>query len=90
MRWRRAFLTLTMPLAAYVTYDYLTPEQLLIRNLRTLACGLRILINYKVLFSQENMNQIHDDTARAIYEMCRDNDGLYVKFGQGVAASEHM
>jgi aarF domain-containing kinase len=81
MRWRRAFIALAMPMTAYTAYDYLTPEQLLIRNLRTLSCGVKILINYKLRYTPENMNQIHEESARTIYELCLANDGLYVKIG---------
>lgn len=33
---------------------------------------------------------MHENVAKDIYETCIKNDGLYVKFGQGIAASEHM
>ncbi len=62
-------------------YDYNTREQVAIRNLRTVWCGMKLLYNYKIRFSEDNFNEIHETTARDIYELCKTNDGLYVKFG---------
>ena len=42
---------------------------------------MKLLYNYKIRFSEDNFNEIHDTTARDIYELCKTNDGLYVKFG---------
>ncbi|EAR86296.1 ABC1 family protein (chaperonin), putative (macronuclear) [Tetrahymena thermophila SB210] len=81
---------LGLGMAGYAGYDYTTREKIMWRNLRTLKAGAVILINYKWRFSPENVEQIHEETAEELYNMCRENDGLYVKFGQAVAASEHM
>ena len=31
--------------------------------------------------NETNINEIHEKTAKSIYETCYNNDGLYVKFG---------
>lgn len=54
--------------AAFLVYDCLTPEKIMIRNLNTIKCGLVILYNYKIRFNAENFNEVHEDTARTIYE----------------------
>ena len=46
-----------------------------------------ILYNYKIKINSTNVHEIHEETAKLIYETCYKNDGLYVKFGQLSAAS---
>ena len=70
-----------MAAVSAVAYDYNTKEQVIIRNYRTMMCGLRLLYNYKIRFGPDNVNEIHENTAKDIYEICKKNDGLYVKFG---------
>lgn len=65
-------------------------RQLLLRSLRTIRCGLNILYQYKVRFDATNANEIHELIAKDIYETCLHNDGLFVKFGQGMAAMDHL
>lgn len=84
------FKLLTLGVAGYAGYDYTTRERIFWRNLRTLKAGLVIIYNYKWRFSPENVDTIHEETAKELYNMCMENDGLYVKFGQGVAATEHL
>lgn len=67
--------------AAYCVYDFNTDEQLILRSMRTLSVGFQLLYNYKIKFSPENVDTVHDDMARALYNLCNNNDGLYVKFG---------
>jgi len=97
MTFRNARRLLFGVVAAATVYDCLTPEKILIRNLNTLRCGFWILWNYKVKFDANNFMEIHEATAKDIYESkrlgyaaCLYNDGLYVKFGQGMAASDHV
>ncbi|EGR28453.1 chaperonin, putative [Ichthyophthirius multifiliis] len=75
---------------SYLIYDYNSQDRILYRNLRTLKTGFIILYNYKIRFSPENVNQIHEETAAEIYNLCKSNDGLYVKFGQQIAAQDHI
>lgn len=67
--------------AGYAGYDYSTREKIFWRNLRTLKAGAVILYNYKWRFNPECVDTIHEETAEELYNMCRENDGLYVKFG---------
>jgi len=65
-------------------HDYFfTEEQIYTRNFRALKVGIKILYYYKIKFSpeNENVNYIHETIAKDLYEMCKINDGLYVKFG---------
>lgn len=58
--------------------------------MRTLLSGLKILYYYKVKFDQDNISNVHETVARDLYHLCLFNDGLYIKFGQQVAASDHI
>lgn len=49
--------------------------------MRTLRVGISIIINYKFRFTPETVDEIHEYTAHDIYNLCKTNDGLYVKFG---------
>jgi len=42
---------------------------------------MKILYNYKIKFSSENFENIHNNVAQDIYNLCVKNDGLYVKVG---------
>jgi aarF domain-containing kinase len=76
--------------AAYVAYDSTTREKNILRCARTIRCGLNVLYQYKIRFSAENSNEVHEIVARDIYETCKENDGLYVKLAQGLSAMEHI
>lgn len=41
-------------------------------------------------FDANNAEEVHEIIAKDIYTTCIKNDGLYVKFGQGIAASDHL
>lgn len=66
------------------------PRKILSRNLRTIRCGLNILYQYKWRFDASCAEEVHEAIAKDIYETCIRNDGLYVKFGQGIAATDHL
>lgn len=68
-------------LGCIIGYDYTTPEKMIQRNLRTLKAGAKILYNYKLRYGPECVQTIHEDTAYELYCLCKENDGLYVKFG---------
>ena len=58
---------------------------------------MHILYGYKIAFNEENYLDIHESIAKDIYESnwdltvaCIENDGLYVKFGQGIATMDHI
>ncbi|CAD8165848.1 unnamed protein product [Paramecium pentaurelia] len=81
--------SLGLGLAAF-GYDEYNESKIIRRNANTIRCGLNILYQYKIRFNAENANDVHETVAKDIYETCIRNDGLYVKFGQGIAASEHL
>ena len=55
------------------------------RSLRTFWVIGWVGLDYKLNFRPEKTDQIenlHERTANAIYSLCRKNGGLYIKFGQ--------
>jgi aarF domain-containing kinase len=58
------------------------------RNIRTFYTGAIITLDYKLNFNKEKANEIndlHERTARRILNLCKENGGLYIKFGQQMA-----
>ena len=55
-------------LALILGYDALTEEKIILRNLNTIRCGLKILYNYKIRFNANNYLEVHEDVAKDIYE----------------------
>ncbi|KAJ3035918.1 hypothetical protein HDV00_003319 [Rhizophlyctis rosea] len=59
------------------------------RNLRTITAGLIILADYKLNFvpgKVDEIDQLHERTAKRILDVCQKNGGLYIKFGQQIAS----
>ena len=54
------------------------------RSLRAGGVGVYTIFNYKVLWSPERASEINEKVARAITNCCLENEGLYVKIGQGL------
>jgi aarF domain-containing kinase len=70
---------------AFDEYCYYSTIQ---RNLKTLAAGIIITIDYKLNFKASKADQIdalHERTAKRILDVCRSNGGLYIKFGQQIS-----
>jgi aarF domain-containing kinase len=58
------------------------------RNVKTLYTALHVTIDYKWNFVPEKSEQIsdlHRRTAQRIFKLCKDNGGIYIKFGQQLA-----
>lgn len=80
-------------LTASITTIYLLDKyayySTLERNLRTLFVGGAIALDYKLNFNPQNAQHISDLHARVcdrVLKLCRENGGLYIKFGQQMAA----
>ncbi|KAJ3053344.1 hypothetical protein HK097_004482 [Rhizophlyctis rosea] len=61
----------------------------LTRNVRTISAGLIILADYKLNFTPgkvDEIDQLHERTAKRILDVCQKNGGLYIKFGQQIAS----
>ncbi|KAJ3390954.1 hypothetical protein HDU92_000206 [Lobulomyces angularis] len=73
--------------------DYFLLDNSLKRNLRTLSYGALITADYKLNFTignAEKIGSLHKRTAERISYVCRENGGLYIKFGQQIASLNHV
>lgn len=54
------------------------------RSMRAGGVGLFTIVNYKFLWSPETSHEVNARVARAISNVCLENEGLYVKIGQAI------
>lgn len=73
---------------ALYAYDELALCQVIQRSLRAAWCGAAIFIDYKLLWTPYNASEVHSRVARRIVDTCKQNEGLYVKFGQVMGSME--
>ncbi|KAI8905149.1 ABC1 family-domain-containing protein [Gorgonomyces haynaldii] len=75
-------------LAGFFVYDNAFNYSTFTRNIKTVYTAAIVAIDYKINFNKEKSNQIaelHSRTATKIFELCKANGGLYIKFGQQLA-----
>ena len=60
------------------------------RNLRTIWAAVMITCDYKFFANPQNISEIHTKVAKRILTVCKKNSGLYIKFGQGINAMNHV
>ena len=54
------------------------------RNFRTVVAGVLITLDYKLNFQPgdpSKIDQLHQRVAERIFNVCKKNGGLYIKFG---------
>jgi len=59
------------------------------RNVKTVYNGAIIAVDYKFNFRPDNaasIENIHERVAKRLFEVCRDNGGIYIKMGQAIAS----
>lgn len=62
----------------------------LMRSARTFATGLYVALDYKINFREDpwfahDVTEVHERSARRLFELLRTNGGLYLKIGQAIA-----
>ncbi|KAI8821295.1 ABC1 family-domain-containing protein [Fimicolochytrium jonesii] len=88
-RLRRLGLLTTSALLGVAALDTYAYDRTLQRNIRTLVAGAIVTADYKWNFvpgNAENIEKLHERTAERILDVCKTNGGLYIKFGQQIAA----
>ncbi|KAI9208141.1 ABC1 family-domain-containing protein [Polychytrium aggregatum] len=83
--------------AGFVAAGWLADEHLNYstfgRNLRTLFVGALVTLDYKLNFvpgKAESIGNLHQRVANRVLEVCQENGGLYIKFGQQIAGAGHI
>ncbi|KAJ3134789.1 hypothetical protein HDU90_004819 [Geranomyces variabilis] len=88
-RLARAGLVATGLVGVGYGFDTFAYDQTLQRNVRTLYNGAIVTLDYKLNFvpgKVESIDALHERVAARILDVCRRNGGLYIKFGQQLAA----
>lgn len=58
------------------------------RSVNTIRDSVIVALDYKLNFEadkSDGISSLHARTAQRIYNLCRGNGGLYIKFGQQIA-----
>jgi len=58
------------------------------RTMRALGTGAYLLWQYKVHWTPETSIQVHSRVAKRLVNCLRENEGLYVKFGQALGSMD--
>ncbi|KAF2104707.1 ABC1-domain-containing protein [Rhizodiscina lignyota] len=89
-RWPRRLVYLSLFLAAGYYADTTWNSSALTRSLRTFRTGLIIGLDYKINFRAHpplahSIEEVHARNATRIFNLLRENGGLYLKIGQAIA-----
>eukprot|EP01084_Bolivina_argentea_P115176 204871_1 len=88
---RRTLLYPSLAGASFLAIDDYYNSHRVQRNLRALYTSIRIIYEYKINWDDNSINNdVHRRAAKLILDCCRENGGLYIKFGQGIASMNHI
>ena len=88
-RWvKRLFIGSFVGIAAFDAAN----ERVVTRSLRTVYCEVYLSLLYKLSDPQtsEELSALHLRAANIVLSCCMSNEGLYIKFGQGLSAFNHI
>lgn len=85
---RSAYLALLTALGYALDKHYNASS--LIRSFRTFSLGFLVACDYKINFREnppfaDSVAEVHDRNARKLFDLLRENGGLYLKIGQAIA-----
>ncbi|KAJ2840894.1 hypothetical protein FBU31_000035 [Coemansia sp. 'formosensis'] len=93
-RWVRRACVGSAGLFAAYEYDRHLQASSVARTLRTFADIVIICADYKLNFRAERgieyLNMIHERAARRLLLCCKENGGLFIKFGQSIAVQSSL
>ncbi|RMY30293.1 hypothetical protein D0865_15292 [Hortaea werneckii] len=89
-KWLRRIVRLSIALAILYAIDTRVYDACLTRSLRTFATGLLIAVDYKLNFRPDpwigdSVADVHSRSAQRVFDLLRENGGLYLKIGQAIA-----
>lgn len=89
-KWLRRLVRIAIASGIIYALDTRLYDASLSRSLRTFAVGLLIALDYKLNFRAEpwigdSVTDLHRRSARRVFELLRENGGLYLKIGQAIA-----
>ena len=89
-KWLRRLLYLGVFTGVVWTVDNQFYASALMRTTRTFGAGLWVALDYKINFRENppfahDLTEVHERSARRLFELLRTNGGLYLKIGQAIA-----
>ncbi|KAK9478802.1 ABC1 family-domain-containing protein [Lipomyces japonicus] len=85
-KWRKRLFWVSASLGALYTFDYVSLDQAIVRNLRCILTLSIIAADYKLNFEEgKDIKALHTRTANRVYDLIEANGGLYIKIGQAIA-----
>ena len=89
-KWLRRLVRASIATAIIITLDIYFYDQSLTRSLRTFYTGLFVALDYKINFRPDpwfgdSVADLHSRSARRVFDLLRENGGLYLKIGQAIA-----
>ena len=89
-KWARRLVYLSLLAALGYTLDSQFYASSLTRSLRTFSMGLIVALDYKINFRENplfasDITEIHVRNAQRLFDLLRNNGGLYLKIGQAIA-----
>jgi aarF domain-containing kinase len=89
-KWMRRLVYLSLLTALGSTLDSQLYASSLTRSLRTFSLGLFVALDYKVNFRENppfasDITELHARNAQRLFDLLRNNGGLYLKIGQAIA-----
>lgn len=89
-KWLRRLFRTTLAAAVILTLDTYFYDQSLTRSFRTFYTGLVVALDYKINFRPnpwigDSVADVHSRSAKRVFELLRENGGLYLKIGQAIA-----
>ena len=58
------------------------------RNLRAMMTGVILGLEYKIRWTPETSDEVHSRVSKRLVDCLRENEGLYVKFGQALGTMD--
>ena len=89
-KWLRRLFRTSLTAAVIITLDVYFYDQSLTRSFRTFYTGLIVALDYKLNFRPDpwigdSVADLHSRSARRVFNLLRENGGLYLKIGQAIA-----
>ena len=89
-KWLRRLVRLAIAVAIIGTVDVYLYDRCLTRSVRTFYTGLVLALDYKFNFREnpwlgDSVADLHSRSARRVFDLLRENGGLYLKIGQAIA-----
>lgn len=89
-KWGRRLVYLSILTALGYTFDRRYYASSLTRSVRTFSLGLWVALDYKINFRENppfavDIADLHHRSAQKLFELLRNNGGLYLKIGQAIA-----